>query len=280
MAAILKSSGPRGGGPRLDLREWIILLNIHVSNGGAALGPLHPVIIEASLLLSAYAARVGRARIGSKLRSPEGLSRRLYIFRALARSSGARAPKLARSLMRRFSEDETALRDIAITAKSELAENLPIHGPSHGPTPWAGVAIVVRSHGRVSVYIMRLEEHGVPLRHPGGGTILKIGLSGDVRARTRQLNRHFPPGFGPRWRCCHTVEVATAEDAWRLEQELLADFASSGFSLGGEFVAADLDVAVSLIASQLDRLQIVGHLRTAAQTATEKGGERKGSNGD
>lgn len=77
------TAGPgssRGGGPRLDVAEWIVLLDIYQRSGGAVIGLRHPELIDASRILSTYAAVRGGARGESSLRSPDGLARRLAIF--------------------------------------------------------------------------------------------------------------------------------------------------------------------------------------------------------
>ena len=229
----------RGGGPRLNAAEWITLLDIHQRHHGAVLGPTHPELVDASLLLSTYAAARGRARGATTLRSPEGLARRLSTFRALENGTSRQLPSLAVAIWDRLINDPQTCRELALTTLA-LFEDQPRHAvrPSRGPGPWAGEVTVSRTSGRVFVYLMIFEAYGVPVRKHGLA-VLKIGMSCDLMRRETELNRSIPAVLGLRWRRFAAVELPTADDAFLVEQTVLQSLKDAGTSLGFEFAMDD-----------------------------------------
>lgn len=167
--------GARGGGPRLDVSEWITLLDIHLRHNGAVLGPEHPDLVAASAMLSARAARRGNARDGAVLRSPSGLSRRTAAFRSLRDGRPGRLPAIAVEVWRRFADDPITCRELALCAQGpEFGEPTATTGPSRGPKPWAGTFTVDRRSNQVFVYLMTLVGEGGPVFRDGH-CFLKLG---------------------------------------------------------------------------------------------------------
>jgi hypothetical protein len=177
---------------------WITLLDIHQRYGGAVIGPSHSVLIDASRVLSTYAAVRGRAREGSSLRSPEGLARRLANFRDLRDGTSRRLPSLAIEVWARLGNEPATCRELALaTQMLPCAPASDETRPSRGLEPWAGETTMTRTTGLVSVYVMMFEADGIPVRRDGLA-ILKIGMSCDLIRREAELNRHLPALLGLR----------------------------------------------------------------------------------
>lgn len=89
--------GPwRGGGPWLNTAEWALLLDIYPRNRGKAIGSAHPELRAASELLPLRVSKRGQASVGTVLRSPHGLARRITVLRALDRGDLIRGPRHGR----------------------------------------------------------------------------------------------------------------------------------------------------------------------------------------
>lgn len=104
----------RGGGPRLNEAEWIVLMRIHQKNHGAAMSLGHPDLQSASVFLSELAGSRGNPRIGSQLRSPAGLARRLAILRALDCGKMRGVPIAALAIWSRLRHDPSDCNDVAL----------------------------------------------------------------------------------------------------------------------------------------------------------------------
>jgi hypothetical protein len=235
---------PIGGGPALDFAEWLALVQLHRSAGGAVLGPGHPAVVAASPVLAQLAGARGSARRGAQLRSPDGLARRLAVVRRMERGDTSRIPREASAAWRRFADDPAGAEELATAIlRGEVGD-----GPqgaveegggpslSRGPVPFAGTVSVERVGGPEAIYLMVLEGALPPaaaqepkLRY------VKIGRSQDTARREQELNQGFPPGLGISWRVRHEIRLPSGEHAHRLEQAALGAIATRGMSIGAEF---------------------------------------------
>ncbi len=104
----------RGGGPRLDGEEWILLLDIFHRHGSRANAGLDSELTRASALLAARAAGRSGVRSGVQVRSVEGLRRRLVELQMLSRGASSRAPKAAQQAWDRYGQDLVNCRRAAL----------------------------------------------------------------------------------------------------------------------------------------------------------------------
>lgn len=147
----------------------------------------------------------------------------------------------------RLADDPTTCRELALAMQifpqiSATNETL----PSRGPEPCSGEFTMIRTDGRVSVYVMMFEANGIPVRQDKRA-VLKIGMSSDLVRREVELNHHLPTVLGLRWRPLAAVELPTAYDAWRVEQAVLRHLGEEGRSLGFEFALDDETRVVELL---------------------------------
>jgi hypothetical protein len=104
----------RGGGPRLDGEEWILLLDIFHRHGSHANAGLDAELAHASALLAARAAGRSGVRTGVQVRSVEGLRRRLVELQMLSRGVRSRAPKAAQQVWERYGQDPVSCKRAAL----------------------------------------------------------------------------------------------------------------------------------------------------------------------
>lgn len=232
----------RGGGPRLDAADWIVLLDIYLRHRGRPIGTSHPDVQYASRLLSSRAEARGRAREGAVLRSGHGLVRRLTVLRALDRGHTAGAPVEARRAWERFSASPANCAAAAASIARSFdhsSDDLSLPQPSRGPIPFTGQYLVDQCDGLTKVYVMELAGPSITKIDEAAAAspdrYMKIGRSNDVRRRESELNEGFPPGLGLRWRCIFTRQFATGAEAHAVEQTILSRLAEFGKTIGGEF---------------------------------------------
>jgi hypothetical protein len=243
----------RGGGPRLTSDEWVILLDIFLRHDRSILPPTHPEMITAAELLSPIASEYGRAREGSKLRSPHGLARRLGVLRRLDRGDMREVPSAASAVWQELS-DQSALCAIKANSIRQLrAIKHPNHSgrrdsaisPSKGPAPFKGAITVDRLGLSNVLYLMLLHETGIS-RSSHEQFFVKFGICSDLARRQAELNQYFPPGIGFEWQpLCHW-QLDDAKRAYEIEQKILAMLHSAGHSIGGEFARVAPAIAIEL----------------------------------
>lgn len=115
-----------------------------------------------------------------------------------------------------------------------------------GPPPSFGLRQWLSEDGETQVYVMLLTGPTaaiLPNRQiRPGWAVFKIGRSNDVERRCAQLNFGLPPMGALAWRALAVREFPSAEDASRKEIEILDWAAARGWSLGGEFVLAPIQL--------------------------------------
>ena len=236
-----ESSRILGGGPRLNVEEWIALTQIHRVNGGKALAPEHPDLVAASPRLARLAEIRGSARPGARLRSPEGLARRLAVLRRIERGDCERVPRDALCAWERFQQEPEAAEAAAWFILGERAPTYPpdtstnaMAAPSRGPVPYSGTLSVKRLGAPEWVYLMLLEGSG-SVATAAGLSYIKVGRSTDPGRRQIELNQGFPPDLGIEWRPFHLIGPMGPAEAYALEQDILRTLSGRGLSTGGEF---------------------------------------------
>lgn len=242
-----------GGGPKLRMAEWLALIHLERTLGDDRRA-LHDALARASERLEAEAAKIGRPRQGTRLRSPAGLARRLTVVRALAAGRLEGLPVEAIAAWNCF---VTAPED-AHSAALELLGNYPvavkpdsahIPAPSRGPQPSFGTVISEREDGATAVYVLELVGRtAATLDGAADGLVfIKIGRSADTSRRRDELNWGFPPGCGLEWRIAADREFPSAEAAHALEQSILETLHGRGLCIGGEYARVRSDIICCLL---------------------------------
>ncbi len=250
-----KIEGPRrmGGGPRLRLAEWLALIHLHQRHG-ADRGSLHLALVEASCLLEAAAAKTGRARTGTRLRSPAGLRRRLTVVRKLETGQSEKLPSDAIAAWQLFVSSPAEARSLAMLTlglgnASPDTEWQPSIGPTRGPEPSFGLFAFEREDGSTAVYAMVLQ--GPSATHLAGAEdgrfFVKVGRSADTVRRLEEMNWGYPPGCGLEWNLVADRQFPSAETAHAFEQALLARLHREGLCIGGEYARVQADRLSSLL---------------------------------
>ena len=246
----------RGGGPRLERDEWVILLDIHLRHAGKTGRDRNRDMDQAVQVLSRIASRRGQARPGAVLRSRHGLLRRLTVLRALASGATAGTPHEAQAVWNAYGHDPSACaREAAAIAARELAwtaspfVSMDTVPRSHGPGPSFGSFEMMRDDGAAHVYLMELvaDARWVELVNGASGRIIKLGRSNDIDRRCSELNDGFPPTIGLTWRVADTVTCEKAGTAHAIEQAMLDICEARGFCLGREFLSLAPDTARNLL---------------------------------
>lgn len=239
-----------GGGPRLDILEWTVLLGLFERNGRERLGPRHPDILAASVSLSKLAAFRGHARGDTQLRSPDGLTRRLDVFRLLDQGAPVMAPSAASQVWERFRYQPEICVEIALNCIVEAATKEDMLPRYPGPRPWEGTVNHVRTIGKTSLYVMEFIGHD-------SGSYVKIGIASVVKRRLREVNQYFPPGLKLGWTIHLEIEFPNAFLAYLAEQRTLDDLRRCRRWIGREFASVDVEVAGDLATK--NAREVIGH---------------------
>lgn len=153
--------GVRGGGPRLDVDEWTLLMHCYLVNGAVPLPPDHAHILAISPTLSRLAIQRGTSRRGQTLRSAPGLSRRIGVLRSLARGEAKAAPKAARHVYELYANEPVACASRAAslldTWDASDAKAQILIAPARGPHPSDGVFQSERTFDPMAVYLFVLD---------------------------------------------------------------------------------------------------------------------------
>jgi hypothetical protein len=274
-----------GGGPRLNVQEWIALIHIHRTNNGTVLAADHPDLVAASPKLARLAEMRGSARYGTKLRSPEGLARRLTVLRQAERGDLTQLPRDGLSAWRQFEQDPenanaTALLILELPNALCRAECSAIDPTlfsseaettaSRGPPPFVGMLNVERLGAPEWVYLMVLEGDvlGSSSTDP---PYIKVGRSCDIERRRAELNQGFPPGLGIQWQTFHVLGPMDPVGAHVLEQEILTTLVTHRLAIGREFCrgapSSLCDLANAIAARNSHALALPSH-ETPANAAT------------
>lgn len=236
----------RGGGPRLDRDEWIVLLDIHLTHRGGPTAQRARSVDLAVEVLSKIASRRGRARLDARLRSHHGLHRRLTEFRALDRGNAIHTPREAREVWLRYRDDpeECAKAAAAIIRREGGDQVVAVDGHeavprSRGPVPSFGSFDTVRDDGGTQVYLMELiaKPPFAAMARTVKGPIFKIGRTNEPSRRMFELNQGFPPGIGLAWRLVCSLECPDAQAAHAVEQATLDLCEAEGHCIGREFIS-------------------------------------------
>lgn len=247
----------RVGSPPLDEDEWILLLDLYMRRKPNSISVSDPELAALSTLLSRRAK--GESRSSSQWRSPAGLRARTSVFRVLdpdIETIDSKRTAMSDQVWERFSKapGELAKRAERLRAKLQYdkasdrsGDNFAIASvaPSRGPSPWSGSYSAERLDGDRWVYLMVLGAHGACIEPPEPAFI-KIGRSGNVEQRARDLNSGFPPGLGLRWEVVHVAQYGSEEMAASVEQAILLSLRDGGLTIGGEFARCSPAVAIDV----------------------------------
>jgi hypothetical protein len=269
-----RSNSRRGGGPRLDRDEWIVLLDIHLTNREGATEQRARSIDLAVEVLSKIASRRGRARLDARLRSHHGLHRRLTELRALDRGNAINTPREALEVWLRYRHDPEGCAEAAATIirRERVDHVVAVDGHeamprSHGPVPSFGSFDSVRDDGCTQIYLMELvaQPPFAAMARTQRGPIFKIGRTNEPVRRRLELNQGFPPGIGLEWRLVGTLECPDARVAHAVEQAALDRCEAGGHCIGREFVSLSLAKATQIMA-EISASFGVGGLPHSAET--------------
>ena len=279
LAASGRPGSNRGGGPRLDASDWVILLDIFLRNKGEPIGESHHELVAASELLSRRAGERGRPRPGANLRSTHGLARRMTVLRSLERGDERALPREAVLVWRRYASDPAGCSSEAMRISgSTLRGGLTSQSPSRGPAPFAGTYFVEQECGPSSVYLMELRGR-LPNGLRGGKlAFLKVGRSSHVGRREAELNAGFPPGLGLLWTCIFSRSLPDAQLAHDVEQAVLGELTQVGATIGGEFLRHPSEEVRKLIERTVDALLQQNHLPGLPRDATKPSSDGSGAN--
>lgn len=242
-----------GGGPKLMMAEWVALIHLQQTFASDR-RMLNTALERASERLQAEAAKTGRPRPGTRLRSPAGLARRLTVVRALAAGQLEGLPSEAIAAWNMFA---TTPEDARATAVELLGLDAVVTGsgpaavamPARGPEPSFGTFISEREDGATVVYVMQLVGRAVA-RLEGAANetaFVKVGRSNDPERRADELNCGFPPGCGLEWRHAADREFPSADAAHAFEQSVLATLHGRGLCIGGEYARVRSDLIRCLL---------------------------------
>ena len=103
-------------------------------------------------------------------------------------------------------------------------------------TPKVGSELVTFEEGPTDVYLFRLSgPTDIVFDLPRGHSVIKVGMSGNVRRRIAELNAGFPPGIKLAWEKVRARRFATSREAFVFEGEQLESLRSDGSWIGGEY---------------------------------------------
>ncbi|PZU21798.1 MAG: hypothetical protein DI589_12860 [Shinella sp.] len=111
-----------------------------------------------------------------------------------------------------------------------------------GPPPKVGKVQVTFEEGPTDVYLLRLSgPTDAVFDLPAGHSVIKVGMSGNVRRRLAELNAGFPPGIKLSWEEVRTRRFATPLEAFAFEGEQLENLRTDGSWIGGEYAVVSSD---------------------------------------
>lgn len=242
-----------GGGPKLRLVEWLALIHLQQTFEGDR-QTMKAALALASERLEPKAAKTGRPRPGTRLRSPAGLARRLTVVRALAAGRLDGVPTEAIAAWHMFSTDSKAatVAAVELLGPDVIQTGFDRQGasiPSRGPEPYVGTLISEREDGATAVYVMELVGRAAALLDGAAEALVfvKVGRSGDTERRRDELNWGFPPGCGLEWHLAANRQFQSVEEAHSFEQSVLARLHGRGLCIGGEFARMQSDFAHRLL---------------------------------
>ena len=244
-----------GGGPRLSLGEWAALIAINRAHRGDN-SSLTAALASASKSLTAIAANYGAARPGTKLRSVEGLRRRLTVVCYLEVGATLGLPAEARAAWALFVTDPTKAEQLVrdVLEKCDTVVSCTSISPSRGPSPSFGFLVSSRADGENRVYVMRPAGPSVPLLYQGSESklIVKVGRSSNPERRQAELNWGLPPGCGLEWQLERDRAFKSAAEAHVFEQQLLARLCRGGMTIGGEYAWLTIEELATLLSGGLE----------------------------
>ena len=134
----------------------------------------------------------------------------------------------AKPVQVRWTFDELDVPDLALPQRLRWRR---------GPPPVSGPQTRTREDGPTSVYLLVLEGPvGAAFPNLDADTsIVKVGMSNDVRRRLDELSCGLPPGCTLRWRVVAERELASGSEAYAVETALLERLRIEGKWIGGEF---------------------------------------------
>lgn len=170
----------------------------------------------------------------NKYRNPFGVACKVRRLAQLDAGGATRGgAQLEKAIVAEFIGRPDALAAEAAEARKALAFSLMT--PSRGPAPSFGETVTQRQDGETFVYLAVLR--GVALQD--GRHVVKIGRSSDIRRRVQELNAGLPGAIGINWEIRTTWRFRDGGAAHSAEQAMLTYWGLVGWSLGGEFFAAD-----------------------------------------
>ena len=212
--------------PTWSRDETLLALALAVSRFGERIDVENPDIVALSGLL-----RAAGEHSDARFRNPHAVARKVWAFAArLDGGMEASMSPVERSVWDEFMKDRQQFGQSVVSARARLVEQSEM--PTRGPLPAIGTFEVERPDGPSAVYAAVLEG----LRLKSGDVVIKIGMTGNVHQRQRQLNFGLPRPLCIRWRIIRTWPFGTARTAYQAEQTILRSAALSGQSIGGEFV--------------------------------------------
>lgn len=242
----------RGRNPDWSRDETILLMDLYLSAPKSA--KTHPEVVALSTMLRAAGRRDGRAVLAS-FRNPAGIALRLRNFGrhdpdappgrdSRLRPGGA----IDIQVWREFGGNRAALADevARIRRSFSAADWTPGKRSSRGPAPAFGLRTSATVDGRTGVYLLLIDGPiGVlapQVEAMDGRVLVKIGRTTDLDRRMAELTSGLPPGAAICYVPIGLRLFGLAADAHCFERRLLDICDREGWSLGGEFAYAPLDM--------------------------------------
>lgn len=228
--------------------------------GAPKAGKTHPEVIALSTLLRAASRRGGHAVLAS-FRNPAGIAWRLRNFgrhdpnAPPGRDAGLRpGGAVDVQVWQEFESDRGALeKEVARIRRSISATDWrPDFHSSRGPPPSFGPRISIPQDGPTSVYLLLIDgpiDVLVPEAAGEDRVLVKIGRTSDLGRRMAELAGGLPPRALIRYVPIGLLTFASAAEAHRFERVLLNICDAQGWSVGGEFAYAPLEVLKAALSS-------------------------------
>lgn len=243
---------PIGRNPDWTRDETILLMDLYLSTPRAE--KAHPAVQALSHVLRAAGRRDGRAVLAS-FRNTAGIAMRLRNFAKhdpdapVGRNNGLRpGGAIDRQVWEEFSRDRAALADEVSRIRRAIsaADWGMQRRSSRGPGPAFSVRTVQPADGPCWVYLL-LVDGPVSVLAPGMApldthAVCKIGRTSDVDRRMAELAHGLPPGAAIRYVPICLKPAPSVQAAHAEERRILDYCDGEGWSLGGEFVYAPLQV--------------------------------------
>jgi hypothetical protein len=232
MAGVAVMSEVPRGSPALTGEEWELLLEFYLTHGPG------PYRADDLAWLSEQVRAVAPPDTSPQWRRPDGLRRRLAVFRALERQdlSAGQVPRLARLAWEHRDQPSVLARP---------ADAM----PSRGPRPTFGLREAALVDGEHHLYVLRLDGPVAALlpAELAGRAVVKVGFTSDLRRRQAEVGSGIPPRLGLAWHIVTSRALPNASLAYDAEQLLISALTRDAVSLGREFFAIEPDRVDTLL---------------------------------